>query len=409
MKPLPSYYRNPIQAANEQLDRLPQGEMKPIDSMVYGAGSFLEDRAGMPNAGRVLQRVGTGSYGEIDPAQAVRGATEVAMQVPQFKVAGTAVKTAGAALKPALMTIARQGYRAALPQLLKATPAVGNAAAEGISLLGSVTNNPNLSEMASIARLATRGLGAATLRRDIDIGEQGAQNLAAARGNDQILRQLAAAKQLYNRGLSNDSVHKQTGWRTLPGEQNAPTHWAYELSDDTAKLTPNAQGSMVSSQLTHPDLWDAYPELAFSTRVPNANLPANVRGRYLSDAGQFEYNPNALLNSNAEKENLLHELQHPIQRMEGWPRGSAPSSSAAIDYADEQVSNIVKLNGLNDIDPSWLEELHKRLAHEHYFNQAGEVQARATGNRMKLTPMQRRARPPENDYDRTREELFYSY
>lgn len=404
MESLPGYYRNPLQAASDVLNRQPQGELKPIDSSIYRLGSVLEDRIRMPDAGRVLQRFGTGSYSELDPAQAVRGATEVAMQVPQFKTTGTAVNAAGRALKPILATVARQGYRAALPQAFKAAPSLGNAAVEGLSLLGSVTDNPNLSEMATIARLGTRGLNAESLRRHIDIGEQGARNLAAARNNSNVLNQLAAAKRLYDRGMSNESVFKQTGWRQLPG-QKGTEHWAYEISDDTARLKPNVQAGTLASQYTHPDLMDAYPEIGFLQRVANPSLPEGVAGKSRTD--RLEYNPNLLTTPESQKRNLIHETQHWIQGTEGWPKGSSPKSQDALDYAAQQTRKEVGEQGLSTMNPTSLAELQKMLAIQHYYNQAGEAQARMAADRMNLTPMQRRSSFPR--YDRTENELNYRY
>lgn len=402
MNPLPSYYRAPIQAANELLDRPPQGELKPIDSAAYNVGSFLEDRMKMPNAGRILQRVGTGSYGELDPAQAVRGATEVAMQFPQFKTAGMAVKTAGTALKPALAAVAQHGYHAALPHALKAAPSLGNAAVEGLSLLGSVTDNPNLSEMASVARLGTRGLNAASLRRDIDIGEQGARNLAEARNNPNLLNQLASAKRLYDRGIGNESIFKQTGWRQLPGQKE---HWAYELADNTAQLKPNAQSGTLASQYTHPDLMDAYPEIGFLQRAANPSLPKGVAGKVSSD--RMEYNPNLLTTPELQKRNLTHEAQHWIQRAEGWPKGSSPTLPEAINYAVQKIREELGEQNLNSMNPANIAELQKMLAIQHYYNQAGEAQARMAADRINLTAAQRRTAYPR--YDRTETELNYRY
>ncbi len=401
--PLPDYYRNPLQIANGVLNQPRQGELKPVRSPLYSLGGYLEDRAGMPNAGRVLQRVGTGSYGEIDPAQAVRGATEVAMQVPQFKTTGAAMQTAGTVLRPALQALSQQGMKAALPNIAKAIPQVGNAAIEGLSLAGSMTGNERLSDLASMGRAGTRGLSALT-KREIDIGEEGARNLALARNNPNLLRQLASAKRLYDRGITNESVFKQTGWRRIPGQEGTE-HWAYEISDAAAQLKPNASAGTLASQLTHPDLMDAYPEIGFMRRLSNPNLPEGVAGKNLPD--RFEYNPRVLTTPEAQKRNLLHETQHWIQYQEGWPRGSSPQAKEAQDYAVRQASKNVGEQNLRAMPPMSREELQKLLAVQHYYNQAGEAQARMAADRINLTSEQRRSTFPQ--YDRTTEELLYRY
>jgi hypothetical protein len=409
--PYPQYYRTAQQAASNQLNQPPQGELKPIVSPLHTLGGYLEDRANMPSTGRVLQRLGTGSYGEIDPARVVRGGTELAMLVPQLKTAGTATQAAGAAVRPMLATMGQQGYKAALPELIKAAPKVGLAATEGMALTGTLTGNDRLIDLASMARLGTRGLSGLT-RREIDIGEEGARNLAAASKNNAIINQLASAKRLYDRGLANESIHKQTGWRRLPGEADAE-HWAYEISDDMARVKPNSQAPFLAGQFDHPQLIDAYPSIGFVERRANPNLPSNVAGKFKEQPGTFgrlEYNPNVLTTPDQQKTNLLHEIQHWIQHKEGWPVGGSPNAPGSVAAAHQQLLDTVGgPGGLSNMTPDMIEEMRKRIAIGNYFNQAGEVQARATAARATMNPAQRRARPPTLDYDRAPAEMTFTY
>src|SRR5574343_399677 len=213
---LPSQYRQALEKANAVLTNpmYRTGEMKPIDGAMEKAGGYLANTVGMPNLGRVVQQVGTGSYSEIDPAQVVRGAAEAAMMVPQVRTTGTAMKAGYAALQPALQSIGQQGFKSAIPAIAKAAPAVGNALVEGTGLAAMATGDVGLGEMANMSRAGLRGLNAASIRRDIDIGERGAQNLANS--NPEILARLAQAKRLYEQGVNSDVLHSQTGWRTLP-------------------------------------------------------------------------------------------------------------------------------------------------------------------------------------------------
>ena len=406
---LPSHYRQALEKANAVLTNpmYRTGEMKPIDGAMEKAGGYLANTVGMPNLGRVVQQVGTGSYSEIDPAQVVRGAAEAAMMVPQVRTTGTAMKAGYSALQPALQSIGQQGVKSAIPALAKAAPAVGNALVEGTGLAATAAGNIGLGEIANMSRAGLRGLNAANIRRDLDIGERGAQNLAQQ--NPEILARLAQAKRLYEQGVNSDVLHSQTGWRTLPGAPDKQPHWAYEISDHQAKLDPNVKQGYLAQQFVHPELMDAYPDIAFVERNANPSLPDTTRGRMMADkgfAGVMEYNPRRVKDNSEATRNTIHELQHWIQNQEGWPKGSAPKSTNIKNAVNEQLNQIVPNSGLNT---EQIARMQSQLEKQFYLNQAGEAQARMAAERAFLNPSQRKVRAPSMDYDRTPEELQFSY
>ena len=75
----------------------------------------------------------------------------------------------------------------------------------------------------------------------------------------------------------------------------------------------------IPAVLDHPQLYEAYPQLA-NTKLLYKDLPAN-------EGGWYDHRINTIvLNKNKSKElqhsTLLHEIQHNIQKIEGWSAGS---------------------------------------------------------------------------------------
>lgn len=400
-----------------QTDRLlapkpaPQGELRPWDSKVAKVGAYLEDNAGMRDLGKVVQNAGLGSFEGIRPDQLVRAGTDVAMLAPQVGTTGRAIAGAAKAA-PVLYQGLKQGIQAALPALAKAAPAIGNAAIESAYLASALTGNQQLGDLATMARGGQNGLRALTSRRDLDIGRQGVSNKALF-GNERD--QLAAALRMARNGEQNmERIRQQTGWRTLPGQEGSKPQWAYEIADDQARIAKGPDGPM-SAQLDHPQLYDHYPEAGFIDRRANIDL-GEARGKMMPDRGAYgqglmEYNPiHPDMGTEAQQRaNSLHELQHWIQKKEGWETGGTPYSAAAQDAANSKMEDLFASGHLNYNMP--IDDLVKtqdKLAREAYWNMAGEAHARSTAARMAMTPAQRRgANPMEVSYDRTPEELVY--
>ena len=114
--------------------------------------------------------------------------------------------------------------------------------------------------------------------------------------------------------------------------------------------------------IDHPDLFKAYPDLK-QMRIDFKMLPKWVpdntqTGQYSVTFGGKERLEVRAKTFERAKEILLHEIQHAVQRREGWDPGTSPKTNTKRSFAE-------------------------------YRNNAGEVEARFTENRAHLTPEQR--------------------
>lgn len=171
-------------------------------------------------------------------------------------------------------------------------------------------------------------------------------------------------------GASRQEIFDKTGW--YKGVDNK---WRHEIDDSKATFEPRFEGQFgpMSQFMDHPDLYAAYPELA--------NIPVVVKP--LQQGMRAGYNPKldaiSIAPNIAPDSSLLHELQHAIQKREGFASGMSLKEASQLinDYA-----------AIPTTDPR---KVYKRSA--------GEVEARNTQTRMNYDPVGRQAIPPWLDYD----------
>jgi hypothetical protein len=121
----------------------------------------------------------------------------------------------------------------------------------------------------------------------------------------------------------------------------------------------------------------------------------------------------------------LHELQHAIQRREGFARGGSPAAmgqyqteynraKAAFDEAaktltDKNVDDVAKSNAMqvmNFYGPKLRRLKELSDPQEAYRRLAGEAEARATQTRINMNEEQRRATFPLESFDVKLEDLI---
>ncbi len=129
----------------------------------------------------------------------------------------------------------------------------------------------------------------------------------------------AVAQELAQKGVSEEEILSRTGWfRGLDGQ------WKFQLDLAKGAAYKLKEGSYHLSQLFKQEsLYAAYPFLR-DVRVQIARLPENVNG-------SFEPTTRIItLNSANNKldftKALCHELQHIIQKYEGFAQGSSPKN-----------------------------------------------------------------------------------
>lgn len=245
----------------------------------------------------------------------------------------------------------------------------------------------------------------------------------------------AKAKELADKGVDARQIWKETG--TFKGPDG---HWRQEIPDNTSKMTlgrvkPDAYGAqearVFEGAVKHGGLKRAYPELNQTTMT---HWPDEAyRGANFNPAENTITMGQIAMKDPSRVD--LHELQHVIQRKEGWAEGGNPTSAFGADIADAlkkvradrsalgidpyAIQN--RVSAKYPVDAATMEKyqtwqklrdqedgLLKSMAspEDAYKRLAGEAEARATQARMNLNAAQRRELFPLDSYDVPLDELI---
>lgn len=135
------------------------------------------------------------------------------------------------------------------------------------------------------------------------------------------VKRLTEAKDLERLGLSADDIWKHTGW-----ERGVDGKWRFEVPDTTMKasalgeMKPNKR-MVLGDVIEHPELFKQYPLLR-NLQIVHDPEKWFYGAFYPGSAGRP---PRIVLGREGRKPQvLLHEIQHAIQRMEGFAKGGSP-------------------------------------------------------------------------------------
>ncbi len=197
------------------------------------------------------------------------------------------------------------------------------------------------------------------------IGIEGAENLRES-GAD--IDYIAVAESMRAQGKTPQEIRLATGW-----EQGADGKWRYEIpdfvfkddwdsavrdarsrldseyakrqenvSDDSEfmaleeQLAAEKRNLIVSRNLSEivdaPDLFSAYPQLKDLT-VEFGSLPDRVGGYFSEDRNVIRLPLDSAISSKRARSTLVHEVQHAVQRIEGFTRGSNPEEFPLKSFA----------------------------------------------------------------------------
>lgn len=173
------------------------------------------------------------------------------------------------------------------------------------------------------------------------------------------LAELERAKGLENSWLFNykpEDIYARTapaGRPNLTGWfKGADGRWRFEVDDSKAALNPAAMQALAQGQemsaadvVSHPAIFELYPGLK-DVRVRAETRPGyygayNADNKTLSLA--LDRDPNEILGS------ALHELQHAIQRKEGFARGGNPSGAAVGVLSNLMVEDLDDFKLMNSL------------------------------------------------------------
>lgn len=169
--------------------------------------------------------------------------------------------------------------------------------------------------------------------------------------------------------------------------------------------------------IDHEELFQAYPQLR-NVRVEFKELPVNTQGYFSQSENKIALDSKL---RSAPEATIIHEIQHAIQKAEGFASGASPeywqqhrdeAKEARIADIREEIARLEEqlpwdLNrwtAEDDAIEAKIGELEDSIidiqngvgmdSYDLYRNTAGEIEARDAASRRGLTPEQRRAAPP---------------
>ena len=242
----------------------------------------------------------------------------------------------------------------------------------------------------------------------VESGEGKRHSLAGANSRTADLNSLGGAYQMYQNGVSMDTIRKRTGWWL--GKDGK---WRYEISDKEMRFNPDGfvkNPTTVGDYVKHDQLFAAYPWIAdipvHMVDAVTGGSPA-TNGKYSPDGKFIELKKG--LTSEKAKYVLSHELQHAIQRAEGFVRGTSPKTG--MFYAVNLAYDLVKNNPEFVAESKPQDKMNyligyleakggaslSEIAKYYYFQNYGETEARNVSQRLDMTEEERRALPIENN------------
>ena len=168
------------------------------------------------------------------------------------------------------------------------------------------------------------------------------------------------------------TIREQTGWmRGMDGK------WRFEIDDSAMEYdrqtTNGAAGpSPLKDYIRHDALFAAYPELA-NAKMLFAELGARRGATYNPRTNIITINSDM---RNAPESEIIHEVQHAIQGMEGF------SSGASREYWERRMMR-------DGYSKRWNNSHQEMMPSELYRNTAGEIEARDAAARRRMTAEER--------------------
>ena len=150
---------------------------------------------------------------------------------------------------------------------------------------------------------------------------------------------LDQAKAMLEKGADEVEIWQKTGW--FKDKDGA---WKFEIGDSKARLNPNFKsGGRLSELLEHKELFKAYPEL----KDIKIKKIIDEKGENL---GYYDPNKKEIaINSIGDKSTLMHEVQHAIQNIEGFAKGSgAKGENYRLSHGEAEARNVQNRLNLGD-------------------------------------------------------------
>ena len=274
------------------------------------------------------------------------------------------------------------------------------------------------------------------------MGEKGAKALDNATEASIRLDNLRVAREMEGKKVGPKTIKVATGW-----ERGADGKWRYEIPDGKLKMTFDAITSLPMSSdnlytedillkdiLDNKDLFSAYPELNETkivfydpikqqeptykiegfTSDKGRTIAIGVRKTQSGDGGLFPLlRTRGADTIDAVTSVLSHEIQHLIQRAEGFADGGNKEDvwrglieNKILEFKERDWYQTASQSGQRQVASNVLNKEGKDPVSE-YRKLAGEVEARNVETRQTLTPEQRKSTLAKDTEDITREDQVF--
>lgn len=150
-------------------------------------------------------------------------------------------------------------------------------------------------------------------------GSENQYSFGGRNANAADLDALRRAKEMERQGVAAETIFRETGWYT-----GADGKWRFEIDDSGMEYNPRREedgavpGQTLADFLKHDELFRSYPQLR-KTRLEFADLGRGINGQYNAETDTITLS-NEL--RDAPEGTLIHEIQHAIQRAEGFASGA---------------------------------------------------------------------------------------
>ena len=150
-------------------------------------------------------------------------------------------------------------------------------------------------------------------------GSENQYSFGGRNANTADLDALRRAQEMERQGVAAETIFRETGWYT-----GADGKWRFEIDDSGMEYNPRREedgavpGQTLADFLKHDELFRSYPQLR-KTRLEFADLGRGINGQYNTETDTITLS-NEL--RDAPEGTLIHEIQHAIQKAEGFASGA---------------------------------------------------------------------------------------
>ena len=176
---------------------------------------------------------------------------------------------------------------------------------------------------------------------------------------------LNQAEQMEREGRSSEEIRQATGW--FRGMDDI---WRYEISNREMKITraydPNVTSYKLWNLIDHASLFAAYPSLQeINIEVGDYG---NADGVYTGWNNTISVDSTVFADKKKLRSVLVHEIQHAIQAIEGFARGTSPEywQSHAKDQREYLENRVYTLEQQTRKAAEELDQIYKDIGYEAY-------------------------------------------